>query len=123
MWQGRSWKRPGQDTEIQFYQPERSKMHLVSDDGLSIRSVLINCTGDAIESEFYKVDTFSLILNALETCTNEVFSFQNSDLNKFYGEYFGVVNISNYQIRFEELEILGKGIKFCPTPLYMIMVW
>ena len=37
-------------------------------------------------------------------------------MNKFYGEYFGVVNLSNYQICFEELEILGKGIKFCLTP-------
>ena len=37
-------------------------------------------------------------------------------MNKFYDEYFGVVNISNYQICFEELEILGKGIKFCSTP-------
>ena len=45
-----------------------------------------------------------------------LFSFQNCDLNKFYGEYFGVVNISNYQICFEELEILGKRIKFCLTP-------
>ena len=55
-------------------------------------------------------------MNSLENCTETLFSFQNCDINKFYGEYFGVVNISNYQIRFEELEILGKGIKFCPTP-------
>ena len=55
-------------------------------------------------------------MNSLENCTETLFSFQNCDINKFYGEYFGVVNISNYQIHFEELEILGKGIKFCLTP-------
>ena len=114
--QGCMRQRPGQNTEIQFYQQEGSKMHSASDDGLSIQSILLDCNGNTLESEFYKDDTFSIILNTLETCTNMLFSFQNCDLNNFYGEYFGVVNISNYQIHFEELEILGKGIKFCLTP-------
>ena len=69
-----------------------------------------------IESEFYQVDTYSKVLDSLETCTEKLFLFQNCDLNKFYGQYFGVMNLSNYQIHYEELEILGKGIKFCPTP-------
>ena len=72
--------------------------------------------GNTIESEFYNGEDYSNILDILEICTENIFSFQNCDINKFYSEYFGVVNISNYQIRFEELEILGKGIKFCPTP-------
>ena len=78
--------------------------------------MLTDCLGNTIESEFYNVEDYSNILDILEICTENIFSFQNCDINKFYSEYFGVVNISNYQIRFEELEILGKGIKFCLTP-------
>ena len=91
-------------------------MHSVPDDGLSIQSILTDFKGNTLESEFDKDDTFSNILNSLKNCTETLFSFHKCDINKFYGEYFGVVNISNYQIHFEELEILGKGIKFCPTP-------
>ena len=46
----------------------------------------------------------------------DLFSFEKSDINKFYSTYFGVVNLSDYSIRFEEYRILGSGLKFCPTP-------
>ena len=55
-------------------------------------------------------------MDSLENCTEYLFSYEKDDINKFYGQYFGVVNLSNYQIRFEELEILGKGLKVCSTP-------
>ena len=115
--QGWPWnqKRPGQNYE-EFYFPERSKTDPVSNDELSIQIILMDNEKTIIESEFYQVDTYSKVLDSLETCTEKLFSFQNCDLNKFYGQYFGVMNLSNYQIFYEELEILGKGIKFCPTP-------
>ena len=101
----------GRIQNIQFYQPEGSKVHSVPDDGLSIQSILTDFKGNTLESEFDKDDTFSNILNSLKNCTETLFSFHKCDINKFYGEYFGVVNISNYQIHFEELEILGTRYK------------
>ena len=38
------------------------------------------------------------------------------DLNKFWLKYFGVVNLSGHKCTFLELSVLGKGLKFCPTP-------
>ena len=46
----------------------------------------------------------------------DLFSFEKSDVNKFYSTYFGVTNLSDYSIRFKEYRILGRGLKFCPTP-------
>ena len=72
--------------------------------------------GTILESDFFVVCRYSKRLAEIEKCTEKVFSFEDTELNKFYGQYFGVVNLSNYSIRFEELKILGRGLKFCPTP-------
>ena len=72
--------------------------------------------GITLETDFYDVCSYSKRLEKIENCTEKVFSFEDTELNKFYGQYFGVVNLSNYSIRFEELKILGRGLKFCPTP-------
>ena len=37
-------------------------------------------------------------------------------MNKFWLQYFGVVNLSNYECSFVELSALVKGLRFCPTP-------
>ena len=37
--------------------------------------------------------------------------------NKFWEKYFGVSNLSSRLLSIDELTILGKGLKFCPTPL------
>ena len=59
---------------------------------------------------------YSKHLELIENSTEELFSFKNGDLNKFYGQCFGVVNLSKYSIQYEELKILGRGLKFCQTP-------
>ena len=41
----------------------------------------------------------------------------NLENNKFWENYFGVVNLSNRKLTNIELTVLGKGLKFCPTPL------
>ena len=38
------------------------------------------------------------------------------DLNKFYECFYSVVNLSNYTLDIKDLQVLGKGLKFCPTP-------
>ena len=38
------------------------------------------------------------------------------DINKFRSEFYGVVNLSNYSCNQNALSMLGKGLKFCPTP-------
>ena len=38
------------------------------------------------------------------------------EINKFWVKYFGVVNLSDHKCMFSELSVLGKGLKFCPTP-------
>ena len=41
---------------------------------------------------------------------------RNVDINKFWSEFCGVVNLSDYSCGQNELSVLGKGLKFCPTP-------
>ena len=89
-------------TTSQFYQPERPKENIEANDGLSIRSDVNNSNGETIETDFFDFDTYSTVLDSLENCTEKLFSYEKDDINKFYGQYFGVVNLSNYQIRFEE---------------------
>ena len=38
------------------------------------------------------------------------------DVNKFWHNYFGVVNLSDRTLDIKTLSVLGKGLKFCPTP-------
>ena len=59
---------------------------------------------------------FSEVLDRIENSCLDLFSFEKADVNKFYSTYFGVVNLSDYSIVFEEYRILGRGLKFCPTP-------
>ena len=54
-------------------------------------------------------------LDQIENCC-ELFDFSKMTLNKFYESYYGVINLSNLKLDVEDLEILGKGLKFCPTP-------
>ena len=37
--------------------------------------------------------------------------------NKFWEKYFGVINLSNKELTYTELTVLGKGLKFCPTAI------
>ena len=39
-----------------------------------------------------------------------------SDLNKFWEDYYGVVNLTHHKFSITELQTLGKGLKYCPTP-------
>ena len=47
---------------------------------------------------------------------NSVFNHSNSTINQFWNQYYGVFNISDYKCDNIELSVLGKGLKFCPTP-------
>ena len=37
-------------------------------------------------------------------------------MNKYWEKYYGVINLSDRELKSDELEILGKGLKYCPTP-------
>ena len=142
-WKGKRqrWERqrPGQSTEKKFYSAERSKTYTETDDGYSTRTnlekpetltevqetkfyatsteiLVTDFAGNVLETDFFNVCSYSTCLDDIEKCTENIFSFADTELNKFYGQYFGVVNLSNYSIHFEELKILGRGLKFCPTP-------
>ena len=41
---------------------------------------------------------------------------RNIGMNKFWFEFYGVLNLSNYSCNQNELSVLEKGLKFCPTP-------
>ena len=82
----------------------------------SVEFLFTDHMGTILESDFFVVCGYSKHLAEIEKCTEKVFSFKDTELNKFYGQYFGVMNLSNYSIQFEELKILGRGLKFCPTP-------
>ena len=45
-----------------------------------------------------------------------MFNHTHSNVNKFWLQYFGVVNLTDKEIDWKTLTLLGKGIKFCPTP-------
>ena len=48
-----------------------------------------------------------------------LFNFSNMEINKFWETYYGVVNLSSISLSDEDLKILGRGLKFCPTPQCM----
>ena len=45
-----------------------------------------------------------------------MFKHFKTDDNKFWLEYYGVKNLSSYKLNRLDLEVLGKGLKYCPTP-------
>ena len=128
-WKGKrqGWKRqrPGQSTEKKFYSTERAKTYTKTDDGYSTRTNLENLekpketqfhvnsikflltdhTGTLLETYFFDFCLYSTRLDEKEKCTENIFLFEDTKLNQFYGQYFGVVNLSNYSILFEELKI------------------
>ena len=65
----------------------------------------------------FLVWSFFLNLWIIYTIVNE-FCIQssNSSINQFWNQYYGVFNISDYKCDNIELSVLGKGLKFCPTP-------
>ena len=58
-------------------------------------------------------------LDRIECSCNEFSMKYFKDLNKFWEYYFGVINLSNKSLNANELSLLGKGLKFCPTPRMM----
>ena len=58
---------------------------------------------------------YSNQLNSIENSLN-IFQYESMDLNKLWLKYFCVVNLSDHKCSFLELSVLGKGLKFCPTP-------
>ena len=59
---------------------------------------------------------FLNLLSKIERTFCSVFIKRNVDINKFWSEFYGVVNLSDYSCNQNELSVLGKGLKFCPTP-------
>ena len=66
----------------------------------SVEFLFTDHMGTILESDFFVVCGYSKRLEEIEKCTEKVFSFEDTELNKFYGQYFGVMNLSNYSIRF-----------------------
>ena len=63
---------------------------------------------------FTDINHFSDKLNKIENSIQ--ITDVTKELNKFWYDYFGVVNLSSHNCSFVELTVLGKGLKFCPTP-------
>ena len=61
----------------------------------SIECLITDHNGITLETDFYDVCSYSKRLEKIENCTEKVFSFKDTELNKFYGQYSGVVNLSN----------------------------
>ena len=59
---------------------------------------------------------YSISLDSVQLSMNSVFNNSNSTINQFWNQYFSVFNISDYKCDNIELSVLGKGLKFCPTP-------
>jgi peptide-methionine (R)-S-oxide reductase len=39
-----------------------------------------------------------------------------TEFNKVLEKHYGIINLSDYSLSTDELIVLGKGLKFCPTP-------
>ena len=59
---------------------------------------------------------FSNLLSTVEKTFCLVFMKRNIGMNKFWFEFYGVVNLSDYSCDQNELSLLRKGLKFFPTP-------
>ena len=63
-----------------------------------------------------EITLFSKSIDSIEHYFYETFNYSNMNINTFGSQCFGVVNLSNYEYSFVEQSVLGKGLKFCPTP-------
>ena len=108
---------PESHTKKEFY--EGSIENSLPDDGVTSRPnvelTILDSESNIIDKEISNFCSFSEVIDRIETLCLDLFSFEKSDVNEFYSTYFGVVNLSEYQILFEEYRILGRGLKFCPT--------
>ena len=98
----------------QFY--EKKSNHSTGCD--SARRSLQQCTelnSDAIE-HISSLVILSKSLDYIQSSMNSVFNHSNSTINQFWNQYYGVFNISDYKCDNIELSVLGKDLKFCPTP-------
>ena len=65
------------------------------------------------------IQELTVISNSVDSIENsfcEIFIYSKMKINTFWLKYFGVVNLSNYECSFVELCVLGKVLKFFPTP-------
>ena len=96
-------KRPGSNER--YYQMTRCEQNHPGNDGLS--------------EQPQKYVTFSAQLDKMEQSliqtSSKIFNCSLTG-NKFWEFYHGVVNLSKQQLTLNEITILGKGLKFCPTP-------
>ena len=106
-------------TEKQFYCTERSQENLTPDDGdptgSIIETVFLDNNLVILQKELFQWNILTRI-DKIEYSSKDLFSYEKSDVNKFYSNYFGVINLSDYSIHFKEYRILGRGLEFCPTP-------
>ena len=114
-WEGESQIQPHTKTQKpQFY--EKKLNHSTGCD--SARRSLQQFTelnSDAIE-HISSLVILSKSLDCIQSSMNSVFNHSNSTINQFRIQYYGVFNISDYKCDDIELSVLGKGLKFCPTP-------
>ena len=59
---------------------------------------------------------FTAALTNLENCYSELFNYHDFENKQFWHRYYGVVNLSDYDLTKNQLKVLGRGLKFCPTP-------
>ena len=64
----------------------------------------------------YMYNNFTNALNQIESAFSDVSNYSQLNVNKFWLQYYGVVNLSDIELTYTELQVLGKGFKFCPTP-------
>ena len=103
-----------------------SQENLTPDDGdpvgSAIETVFLDNNSVILQKELFQWN-ISTRIDKIEYSSTNLFSYEKSDINKFYSNYFGVINLSDYSIRFKEYRILGRGLNSAQHPHYMIMVW
>ena len=56
------------------------------------------------------------MLDSVENCCKKLFMFTFETVNEFWENYFGVLNLSDRNLSYSEMSVLGRGLKFCLTP-------
>ena len=94
---------------------ERSKHSTEQSTEYSTSDELI-VINDVIHLDIYEFIQYILDLDEAFSSFHNLYNFTNESINKFWEKYYGVINLSSKRLSSAQLELLGKGLKFCPTP-------
>ena len=76
-------------------------------------------TDYTLQTFFEEVEHIRSELDLLENTFMYYFASDCQSINKFWENYYGVINLSSKRLSLDELSVLGNGLKYCPTPLFV----